>query len=74
MKFTNTSPHFCLMLISREYVQSEWAVHERRDALSRAIQRKEGNTSYPSGLTTLQYFGCRPRLYTFDMRATGRKA
>jgi TIR domain-containing protein len=33
---------YCLMLVSKEYVQREWPTHERRHALARALREREG--------------------------------
>ena len=43
----STESRFCIMLISKEYLSSEWTIHERRAAITRMRKERGGKYILP---------------------------
>lgn len=53
---------FCVMLVSKEYVERIWTTHERRSALARALTERGNEYTLPIQVESIEVPGLLPTI------------
>jgi hypothetical protein len=59
---------YCVMFVSRHYVQKMWTIHERRSALARGLVNPEQDYVLPARFDDTEVPGLRPTVGYLDLR------